>query len=47
MKYDELIEFITFLRNFEKDGDWFFFYPYLVPNGTVPSGQNVGRKEIE
>lgn len=24
----------------------FYFYPYLVPNGTVPSGQNVGRMEI-
>jgi hypothetical protein len=38
--------FVTSLRDFRKIRVGFIFYRYLVPNGTVPEEQNIGRMLI-
>jgi len=37
---------IASLRDFWHPGANVFFYLYLIPNGIVPQGQNIGRMEV-
>jgi hypothetical protein len=41
-QYSYMFDYITSPRDLKRQGVFFCFYQYYVPNGTVPDGQNIG-----
>jgi hypothetical protein len=41
-----MFDYITSPRDLKRQGVFFCFYQYYVPNGTVPEGQNIGSMQV-